>query len=152
LVEPCRQPDAARNGVQFRNGQPRFGQQQIRTDDTRDFIFERRRALQRDEFSRLAKIQPACHPLGHFALGALAVEQIDRTIELKQHPTEGFNFLRHPRAKRKWNWGNLPRLTRKQTSGRKPVSDVIGRRGGLIVGQSGGSLHDSLGITVGQRC
>ena len=45
-------------------------------------------ALEFDELGGLALVQPAGDPFRLLAFHALAVEQIDRAIELQQHPPE----------------------------------------------------------------
>ena len=71
-----------------------FGDQQVRADDARHLVLQGRRALKRDQVGGLALVQPAGDPFGLFAFHALAVKQIDRAIELKQHAAERFHLLR----------------------------------------------------------
>ena len=73
---------------------PALRQQNVGADDARHVVFERGRTLERDEFRRLAEIEPARDPFRLFAFGAFAVKQIDRAIKLQQHAAQRFNFLR----------------------------------------------------------
>ena len=93
LVQPGGQADAAGNGIQFRDAESVLRDEQIGADDARHFVLERRRALQRDQFGGFALVEPARDPFGLFAFDALAVEQVDRAIELQQHAPERFDLF-----------------------------------------------------------
>ena len=73
---------------------PGLRQQNVGADDARHVVFERGRTLERDEFRRLAEVEPAGDPFRLFAFNTFAVKQIDRAIKLQQHPAQRFNFLR----------------------------------------------------------
>ena len=125
-IEPRRQPDATGHGIEFRDAEAGFRQQNVRANDARHVVFERGRTLERDEFRRLAEIEPAGDPFRLFALGAFAVEQIDRAIKLQQHPPQRFNFLRQIFAEWKRHWRNPPVESGEQTAGWERGADEAG--------------------------
>jgi hypothetical protein len=143
-VQPCSQTDAAGDGVQFRYAEAMFGDEQIRTDDARDFVLESGRALQRDEFSRFAEVEPLRNPSGHLTLGTFAIEEIDGAIELEQHAPERFDFLRQLGSERKRPGRNPPLLSSEQAILGKTVPDKTGLFRSLVNCHGGGDLHDSL--------
>src|SRR5438552_11694702 len=85
-----------------------LGQEQVWPDDARHLIFERRGALEFDEFRRLALIQPPCDPLGLLAFGALAIKEIDGAVELKQHTAEIFQVFGELRTEAERGRGGSP--------------------------------------------
>jgi hypothetical protein len=144
LIQPSGEADTAGNRVQFRHAQAMFGKEQVRANDAGDIVFEGGRALQRDQFRRFAEVEPLRNPHRHFAFGALAIKEIDRAIELKQHPPKRFNLLCQIRSKREGLRRNPPFLTGKQSVRRKTVPDHTGLCGSLVIGDGGSDWHNSL--------
>ena len=130
-IEPRRQPDAAGHGIQFRDADAGFRQQNVGPDDARHVVFERGRTLERDEFRRFAEIEPAGDPFRLLALGAFAVKQIDRAIELQQHPPQRFDFPGQFFVERKRYRRNPPVQPGEQTARRERVADEFGLVGGV---------------------
>ena len=89
-----------------------FGDEEVRANDARQLVLESRGALDLDEFSRLALVQPAGNPLRLFAFRAFAVEQIDRAIELQQHAPKGFHLFCQGGTQRIRGWRGPPIETR----------------------------------------
>ena len=63
-----------------------------------------------EQFRGFALVEPGGHPGRLFAGQALAVEQIDAAIELKQDAAQAFQFLRQFRPKGKRGGRNAPVL------------------------------------------
>ena len=123
LVQPGRQPDAAGHAVEFCDGKAAVRQQQVRTDHARQIVFEGWGALQFDQFSRLASIQPVRHPGRLLSGDALAIEQVDRAIELEQNAPERFEFLGQFRADGEGRWRSPPVHVGEQSAGGEGIAD-----------------------------
>src|SRR6202035_3827819 len=103
LIEPRREADAARHRIEFGHAEPVLGDEQIRPDDSRQLVFEYRRALDLDKLRGFSLIQPAGHPIRLFAFDALAVQKIDRAVKLEQDAAQGFQLFANFWAE--WKWG-----------------------------------------------
>ena len=123
LIKPRGKADAARDGIEFGHAQAMLGQEQVGTDDTRQVVFQGRGSHQNDEVGGFALIQTARHPVGLFPFGALAVEQIDRAIELQEDAAEFFQLLREIRSEGKRGRGGAPLVPGKEAFGGKCLSN-----------------------------
>src|ERR1017187_681826 len=123
LVQPRRESDSAGDRIQFRHADAMVGDEQIRPDDARHFVFESRQELKLDQFPWFAEVEPARDPFRLFALGALAVKQIDRAIKLQQQASERFQFLHHFRAEAKWSRGGPPVMSGEQAFFRQMIAN-----------------------------
>lgn len=108
-----------------------FRQQDIRPDHSRGFIPEGRVTLPRDEFSRLAAVEPAGDPVRLFALDTLAVKQVCSAIKLQEHAPERVEFLRGLLTEWKWSGGDAPVLACKQAAGWQCVANGMGGLSGV---------------------
>ena len=93
LVEPGGEADAAGDGIQFGDAEAVFGDEQVGANDAGQFVLEGGRALECDQVGGFALVEPARDPFRLLAFDALAVEQIDRAIELQQHAPERFQLV-----------------------------------------------------------
>src|SRR5689334_14310811 len=110
-----------------------FCDEKIRANDSRHFILECRRTLQREQLSRLSIIKTAGNPLGLFAFKAFAVEQIDRPIKLKQDASKGIDIGGKFRPESKWIWRNAPIMAREEAFRRHLAANQARAFGGTDV-------------------
>jgi hypothetical protein len=140
LVQPCGEADAAGDGVEFRDGEAVFSEEQVGTYDARPFVFEGWMTLEFDEGTGFAQVEPLSDPGGLFAGHALSVEQIDRAIELEQDAAERFEFAEDGGLEREWGRSDAPVLMGEEAAGRQAIAD------------GGGSLSGVQGSEVGSGC
>ena len=148
-VEPCRQTDAARNGVQLGDGQPRFRRDDVRADDPGNFIAEDALPAQGHEFGRFARIEVFCDPGRLFALDALLVEKIAGTLEEVEPVAEFFQLIDEAVAQGKRPRGRQPLFFVKQSLVRKRLPDGVdaGEIVAGLVGRGHGRVAEALGGT-----
>ena len=123
LVQPGRDSDPAGHAVQFRNAETGIRQQQIGSNHPRQIILEFRRTLPRDQLGRLAQVQPMGNPLRLLSRHTQAIEQIDRSIELQENPSERLQLPGQVRLQTKWSGCRPPGLSGEQTARRKPAAN-----------------------------
>src|SRR5206468_10635229 len=126
LIEPASEADAAGDRIEFSDTDAVLGEEQIRPDHAGNFVFENRRALQLDKFSRFALVEPTGDPFRLFPFGAFAIEQIDRTIELKQHTTKSFEIFGEFCAESERDGRHAPGMPGKKTLRRQSVAYRVG--------------------------
>ncbi len=107
-----------------------FRNQKVRPNDARHFVFEGGVPPQRDQLGRLALVEPAGDPVRLFALGALAVKQIHRLIELQQHPPKRFQLRGQPAPKRERGRGDAPLVPGEEAPRWHPSADEARLLGG----------------------
>ena len=88
LIEPGGQADTAWNGIEFGDGDALFSEEKVGAYDARPLIFEIGMALEINEGLGLALIEPTGNPWGLFAIDTVAVEEVDRAIELEEDTAE----------------------------------------------------------------
>src|SRR6266705_3209459 len=89
VIKPGGQANSARDRIEFGDAQALLADQKIRTDDARDLVLLRRRALDVDQVRRLPNIEPLRDPCRLLAFDALAIEQIDGAVKLQKDTTKG---------------------------------------------------------------
>src|SRR5688500_10735023 len=80
FIQPRRQSDPAGHAVECRDRKTIFREREIRPNDARQSMLERRRTLQREQIGWLARIEKFRDPGRLFAFRALAIKQIHGAI------------------------------------------------------------------------
>ena len=131
MTEPRRETDAAGDAVQFSDARAGFIENDVRADDAREFGLERRRALDFEEFCRLALVKQGGDPRGLFAGETLPVKKIDGAVELKKDASETFQLFGQFLPESERGRGDAPFLPREKSARRNGIADVPGGIGGV---------------------
>jgi hypothetical protein len=73
-----------------------------------------------------ALVEPAGRPRGLFAFEAVAVEEVDRAVELEQHAAQLFELTDEFRIQREGVWGDAPGLVEEEAAGGQLIEDRLG--------------------------
>lgn len=137
FIKPCGEADASGDSVQFGDGEAILGEEEVRTYDARQVIFESGVTLQFDQVLGFALIQPLGDPGGLFAFETMAVEEINRAVELEQDAAELIDLPGNVRGNGKGIRCNAPGVILEEPLRRESTADKVcafGWKGGNVVG------------------
>ena len=126
VVEPRGQANAARDGIEFGDGESMFSQEEVGADDAGPIVFESWVALEIDQGLGFTLVEPTGDPLGLFSFEAVPVEEVHRAVELEQHSAQLFELTDEFRAEREGVWCDAPGVVEEEPAGGQLISDRLG--------------------------
>jgi hypothetical protein len=106
-----------------------MGQEQVRPYHTWQLVFQRGRALELNQLTRFAQVEPAGDPFRLLAFNTFSIQQIDGAIKLQPYATEPFQIFGQIRFEVKRCRRDAPFVAGKQSVRGQAASDPTGAFG-----------------------